>query len=103
MVALSSKDIPQTISTSYGDNEQTRKDDSETARRYRLSRHVIGTDVLRLAVSAYVSAQRISGAPFQSIIFASGALGVGDSDTDAGTQEYYTVWWCIMGSRFQGV
>ena len=73
MVALSSKDIPQTISTSYGDNEQTRKDDSETARQYRLVRHVIGTDVLRLAVSACVSAQ------IQSIIVASGALGVGDT------------------------
>ena len=73
MVALSSKDIPQTISTSYGDNEQTRKDVSETARRYRLARHVIGTDVLRLAVSACVSAQ------IQYIIIASGAIGVGDT------------------------
>ncbi len=68
MLALSDKDIPRTISTSYGEHEQTGNGNTCIWRysapvSHQVARHVIETDVLRLAFST----QRLRSARLQGI------------------------------------
>jgi tripeptidyl-peptidase-1 len=70
MLALPSNQVPQTISTSYGDNEQTVPKDYAV----RVCQEF-----------AKLSARGVS------IIFASGDFGAGDNDPDPGSEECFVI------------